>query len=137
MRIRFINQLRKKKNAKVVPQLVKFLKEDNNSIVRHEAAYSLGELGHEIAISCLIDSLKHDPDEIVRHEAAFALGIMARPAALKAIKEVGADRSKIVRDTVKIAIDNLQYDLKSTRRSHRFPIKVDGKDPFRPFPPAG
>ena len=120
MRIRSINQLRKKREIKSVLKLVKFLKEDDNSIVRHEAAYSLGELGYELAICYLIESLKSDPDAIVRHEAAFALGIMAKPAALKAIKSVKPDKSKIVRDTVQIAIDNLQYDLDSSRPDHVF-----------------
>jgi len=54
--------------------VVKVLKNDPNELVRHKAAFSLGQMGFQRGIRPLEDATKNDPSMFVRHEAAIALG---------------------------------------------------------------
>src|SRR5919199_3034239 len=47
----------------------KVLKYDSNALVRHEAAFSLGQLGYTSGVVVLADSVRSDPSFFVRHEA--------------------------------------------------------------------
>src|ERR671925_2362663 len=44
----------------------KVLKDDDNALVRHEAAFSLGQLGYTSGIKALADAIKSDPSFFVR-----------------------------------------------------------------------
>ena len=64
------------------------LSNDPSSIVRHEAAYILGEKANLLSISPLIKAIEYDPAIIVRHEAALALanlGTLGLPESEKDI----------------------------------------------------
>jgi deoxyhypusine monooxygenase len=79
------------------------LKNDECPIVRHEAAYFLGNMQCQEAIDCLGEALINDQNEIVRHEAAEALGEIGTAAAIFWLQKAKLDPSNIVRDTVLIA----------------------------------
>ena len=51
------------------------------NLVRHEAAFSLGQMSYSSAIPPLIDSTLNDPSMFVRHEAAIALGVVGNKEA--------------------------------------------------------
>ena len=55
-----------------VQHVAKVLKHDSNELVRHEAAFSLGQMGYSSGIEPLEDAL-NDPEESVRHSAVVAL----------------------------------------------------------------
>ena len=54
-----------------IPHIAKVLKNDENELVRHEAAFSLGQMSYSSAIPPLIDSTLNDSSMFVRHEAAI------------------------------------------------------------------
>jgi deoxyhypusine monooxygenase len=111
MKLRAINAIINDRLRSSVPQLIELLRSDPNPIVRHESAFALGELGYREAIADLQRSLLGDPDTIVRHEAAFGLGLMKLEEALSVLRSAPDDPEEVVRETVKIAIDNLEFDL--------------------------
>jgi len=88
--------------------LVYVLKHDNNAIVRHEAAYQLGE--HEVLskLPDLVDALLHYPNEVVRHESIEGVGLMRNPDAVKYIKMALTDPNESVRQTAELVIKQLQ-----------------------------
>ena len=57
-----------------IAHIAKVLKNDDNELVRHEAAFALGQMSYSSAIPPLIDSTLNDSSMFVRHEAAIALG---------------------------------------------------------------
>ena len=50
-----------------IPHIAKVLKNDDNELVRHEAAFSLGQMSYSAAIPPLIDSTLNYPSMFVRH----------------------------------------------------------------------
>jgi HEAT repeat protein len=117
MKLRAVNAIINDRLRSSVPQLVELLRTDQNPIVRHESAFALGELGYREAIPHLQRSLLEDPDTIVRHEAAFGLGLMKLEEALSVLRSAPPDAEEVVRETVKIAIDNLEFDLNLLREN--------------------
>ena len=59
-----------------VPYIAKVLKDDDNELVRHEAAFSLGQMCYSSSIPPLTDATLNDPSMFVRHEAAIALVLL-------------------------------------------------------------
>jgi len=60
----------------MVSHVAKVLKNDSNELVRHEAAFSLGQMCYRSGVKPLEDAVKNDPSFFVRHEAAIALGVI-------------------------------------------------------------
>lgn len=87
------------------------LSNDPSSIVRHEAAYILGEKANLLSISPLIKAIEYDPAIIVRHEAALALanlGTLGLPESEKVLIKLLNDPNEDVVDTAEIALQRLQ-----------------------------
>ncbi len=70
-----------------VQYVAKVLKNDPNELVRHEAAFSLGQMGYSSGIKPLEDATKNDPSMFVRHEAAIALGVIGSKDAIPTLEE--------------------------------------------------
>ena len=68
-----------------ISHVAKVLKNDPNELVRHEAAFSLGQMGHQSGIKPLEDATKNDPSMFVRHEAAIALGVIGSKDATQTL----------------------------------------------------
>ena len=75
-----------------VQYIAKVLKNDENELVRHEAAFALGQMNYSSAIPPLNDATLHDPSMFVRHEAAIALGVVGSKDA-KDTKKKGNNKS--------------------------------------------
>jgi deoxyhypusine monooxygenase len=58
-----------------VKSLGHILERDPDALVRHEAAFSLGQIGFDSGLNPLSHAVEFDPSFFVRHEAAIALGV--------------------------------------------------------------
>lgn len=108
-----------------VEPIGKVLKNDDNDLVRHEAAFSLGQLGFLSGIEALADAVKNDPSLFVRHEAAVALGVIGSEEARTTLDNALKDESEEVRDSAVVALANLDY-IKAVNRRNRFTTMTGG-----------
>ncbi len=92
-----------------VPYIAKVLKNDPNELVRHEAAFSLGQMCYRSGIMPLEDATQNDPSIFVRHEAAIALGVIGSQDARKTLEKALDDPAEPVRDSAVVALSNLQF----------------------------
>ncbi len=92
-----------------IPYIAKVLKNDENELVRHEAAFSLGQMCYPSAIPPLTYATLNDPSMFVRHEAAIALGVVGSKDAKKTLGEALNDPDKAVVESAIIALSNIQF----------------------------
>lgn len=92
-----------------VKYVAKVLKNDENELVRHEAAFSLGQMCYSSAIEPLADATLHDPSMFVRHEAAIALGVVGAKEAKATLEKALNDPDKPVVDSAIVALSNIQF----------------------------
>ena len=92
-----------------VEHIAKVLKKDTNELVRHEAAFSLGQMCYSSGILPLEDATKNDTSMFVRHEAAIALGVVGSKSAKKTLEEALYDPDEPVRDAAVVALSNLEF----------------------------
>ncbi len=98
-----------------VPFIAKVLKNDPNELVRHEAAFSLGQMGYHIGIKPLEDATKNDSSMFVRHEAAIALGVIGSTDAIHTLQESLNDADKSVAESAVVALSNIEFMDKLSR----------------------
>ena len=87
-----------------VSHIAKVLKDDPNELVRHEAAFSLGQMCHPSGIAPLAESTRSDSSLFVRHEAAIALGVIGSKEAKDALNDALQDSDKPVVDSAIVAL---------------------------------
>jgi deoxyhypusine monooxygenase len=92
-----------------VEHVAKVLKNDSNELVRHEAAFSLGQMGHSIGVPPLEDATLNDPSMFVRHEAAIALGVIGSQNAKVALEKALDDPDKPVVESAVVALSNIDF----------------------------
>ena len=92
-----------------VPYIAKVLKNDENELVRHEAAFSLGQMCYSSAIKPLADATLNDPSMFVRHEAAIALGVVGSKDAKEVLEKALNDPDKPVVESAIVALSNIQF----------------------------
>jgi len=92
-----------------VPFIAKVLKNDPNELVRHEAAFSLGQMGYHIGIKPLEDATKNDSSMFVRHEAAIALGVIGSTDAIPILQESLNDADRSVAESAVVALSNIEF----------------------------
>ncbi len=92
-----------------VAYIAQVLKNDPNELVRHEAAFSLGQMGYSSGAAPLEDATKNDPSMFVRHEAAIALGVIGSPNAIDTLEKALDDPDGPVRESAVVALSNLQF----------------------------
>ena len=97
------------------------LENDPNPIVRHEAAYVLGEKGDKRSVPILIHSIKRDENKFVIHEATLGLsnlGELSLPDSKPIIMSLLNHEDEGVVDTAEIALQRLNMKLsKQTLKS--------------------
>jgi HEAT repeat protein len=103
----------------VVPQVAKVLRDDPNELVRHEAAFSLGQMCLRSGIVPLEYATRNDPSLFVRHEAAVALGVIGSQDAKETLHKALADPSEQVRDSAVVALSNLKF-MEKLSKNERF-----------------
>jgi deoxyhypusine monooxygenase len=92
-----------------VSHVARVLRDDENELVRHEAAFSLGQMCYSSAIEPLEEATLHDPSMFVRHEAAIALGVIGSKEAKEALKKALSDPDKPVVESAIVALSNIQF----------------------------
>jgi len=92
-----------------VQHVAKVLRNDSNELVRHEAAFSLGQMGYSSGIKPLEDATKNDPSMFVRHEAAIALGVIGSKDAIQTLEEALKDPDKPVVESAIVALSNIDF----------------------------
>ncbi len=85
------------------------LKNDPNELVRHEAAFSLGQMGYSGCIPHLADATLNDPSMFVRHEAAIALGVVGSAEARDALVKALSDPEEPVVESAVVALSNIEF----------------------------
>lgn len=92
-----------------VQYVAKVLRNDSNELVRHEAAFSLGQMGYSSGIKPLEDATKNDPSMFVRHEAAIALGVIGSKEAIPTLEKALKDPDKPVVESAVVALSNIDF----------------------------
>ena len=99
--------------------VAKVLKHDSNELVRHEAAFSLGQMGYSSGIEPLEDATANDPSMFVRHEAAVALGVVGSRGEPKVLENALNDPEESVRHSAVVALSNLEF-MKTLCKNEKF-----------------
>ena len=102
-----------------VEHVARVLKNDSNELVRHEAAFSLGQMCYSEGIKPLADATINDPSMFVRHEAAIALGVIGSSQAEKALQRALEDPDKPVVESAVVALSNIRF-MNEISRNEKF-----------------
>jgi deoxyhypusine monooxygenase len=108
-RMRAIFTLRNLGTDRAVEAIGRALLEDESALLRHEAAYVLGQVQSPHAIPILEDGLFSDAHVMVRHECAEALGNIMDDRVLDILKRGLDDADVEVRESCVVALDNQHY----------------------------
>ena len=108
-----------------VEPISRVLEEDKNALVRHEAAFSLGQIGYQTAMPALFNAIKSDPSYFVRHEAAVSLGVIGSEEGREILNEALKDESEEVRESAIIALANIDY-VSTMKRNNKFTRMTGG-----------
>lgn len=92
-----------------------------SSLLRHEVAYVMGQLGDMAACDLLSKVLANvQEDSMVRHEAGEALGAIGSEESLPVLEQFLNDPVREVRETCELAIANIRHAKKSTPATDEF-----------------
>ena len=86
------------------------LANDPSPVIRHEAAFLLGESKNKKVVSILMQAIKDDESDLVRHEAIEALGdlkVKTRQVE-NLLRSLLKDKNPFIRDTADIALLTLE-----------------------------
>jgi HEAT repeat protein len=126
LRIHGVCMLADMKREDAIPALARSLREDSSPLVRHEAAFAMGQLEFKSAVPSLIDAMAHDESVLVRHESAVALGSIgderARQGLMFALQDVDED----VRLSAEVALADLDFLKRLRSRTEVQPIAETG-----------
>jgi HEAT repeat protein len=93
--------------AEIADLMVWVLLNDDNGIVKHEAAFQIGVRNMKDRIPSLINSALNDKNELVRHEAIEALGLMRAHECKETLGKMLEDPSDAVRETAVFVLKRL------------------------------
>jgi HEAT repeat protein len=93
--------------AEIADLMVWVLLNDDNGIVKHEAAFQIGLRNMKAKIPYLINSALNDKKELVRHEAIEALGLMRAHGCKETLRNMLEDPSDAVRETAIFVLKRL------------------------------
>lgn len=84
------------------------LKNDVNSIVRHEAAFQIGLRNFRDKIPALVECAINDKSDIASHEAIEALGLMRAWEVIPLVKDMCSSTNEARRDTAIFVVKRLE-----------------------------
>lgn len=84
------------------------LENDDNGVVKHEAAFQIAARNMRHKIKDLIHAGLHNKSELTRHESIEALGLMRAFESEQAITEALKDPDHNVRETARFVLKRLQ-----------------------------
>lgn len=84
------------------------LKNDSCELVRHEAAFCLGEMSYEKASEVLKDSLENDDSLVVKHECLMSLGVIGNDDSLEVVEKYLNDERCLVSSSAQISKERIE-----------------------------
>ena len=84
------------------------LKNDDNSVVRHEISYQIAGRGYHKHIPDLIESALYDKSSLVRHESCECLSIIHALDAKPHIEKLLDDPVDVVRETARFVLKRME-----------------------------
>ena len=103
--------------------LVHVLRNDDNCIVRHEAAFILGRLfgrggiPGKLSWEALAESAASDPSVVVRHEATESLGWFMQQQTVDLLKRLSSDPNPEVSATADLGLLRLKREMRGEPKS--------------------
>src|SRR6476469_8533014 len=98
---------------------------DVDHLVRHEAAFSLGQMGYISGINVLSKAVLSDPSFFVRHEAAIALGVIGSEESKNVLEKALNDEFQEVQQSALVALANIDY-ISYVKRNNKFTKMTGG-----------
>lgn len=102
-----------------VQYIAQVLKNDESELVRHEAAFSLGQMCYSSSIPPLNDATLNDPSMFVRHEAAIALGVVGSKEAKETLEKALDDPDRPVVESAMVALSNIKF-METLSKNEKF-----------------
>ena len=102
-----------------VQYIAQVLKNDESELVRHEAAFSLGQMCYSSSIPPLNDATLNDPSMFVRHEAAIALGVVGSKEAKETLEKALDDPDRPVAESAMVALSNIKF-METLSKNEKF-----------------
>ena len=106
-------------DERAVPALAETLKIDPSPLVRHEAAFSMGQLEFKSAVPALMEAMANDESVLVRHESAVALGSIGEETARQGLVDRLSDPDEDVRLSAEVALADLDFLKRLRTRTSR------------------
>ena len=104
--------LRNRNDKAAVDELIALFHSTGSVLLRHEVAYTMGQMQRIDAVPFLEGLLTDEAeDPITRHEAAEALGAIEAPESLDILARHAADAASEVSETCGLALAQLNYQI--------------------------
>ena len=108
-----------------VQYIARVLRDDPNALVRHEAAFSLGQMCYSSGIGPLAEATVGDPSMFVRHEAAIALGVVGSGDARGVLERALSDKDQSVVESAVVALSNIEF-MEKLSKNEKFARMTGG-----------
>lgn len=109
---RRVFEIRNRTDDDAVPALVDLFHSTASVLLRHEAAYALGQMQRVDAVPFLTGVLEDSAEHpITRHEAAEALGAIEAPESLDVLRRHAAGAASEVSETCGLALAQLDFKI--------------------------
>ena len=94
--------------TEIADLMVWVLNNDDNGIVRHEAAFQIGLHNLRTKIPDLINSILNDKSDLVKHEAIEALGLLRDHGSKETLIKMLDDKGVAVSETASFVLKRLE-----------------------------
>ena len=94
--------------TEIADLMVWVLNNDDNGIVRHEAAFQIGLHNMRAKIPDLVNSILNDKSDLVKHEAIEALGLLRDHGSKETLRKMLEDKGDEVRETAAFVLKRLE-----------------------------
>jgi HEAT repeat protein len=94
--------------TEIADLMVWVLNNDDNGIVRHEAAFQIGLHNLRTKIPDLINSILNDKSDLVKHEAIEALGLLRDQGSKETLIKMLEDKGVAVSETAAFVLKRLE-----------------------------
>ena len=95
-------------STEIADLMVWVLNNDDNGIVRHEAAFQIGLHNMRAKIPDLVNSILNDKSNLVKHEAIEALGLLRDHGSKETLRKMLEDKGEGVSETAAFVLKRLE-----------------------------